>query len=148
MAHISGHGGSIEECSEVTKPIPKETEIFYKLKLVMKLKLGYKSVKRGREKESRDVEQADDKERAALVQSRTKSNSNSAGTCAVNCALFDFFYSLEIARNKVDHPPIKRFVQVTRNPPRAQRLNSSLLGAAEAQGPGISGQSRRTARVP
>ena len=116
MSHISGQGGSIEACSEVTKPIPKETNIFYKSKLVTKL--SYKSVKRGREKESRDVEQADDKERAALVQNRMKSTSKSGETCAVNGALSDFFHGLGIAHNKVDHPLFKRFVQVIRNAPR------------------------------
>ena len=58
------------------------------------MKLSKKTVKRGREKEPRDVEEAGNKERAALVQSRMKSNSNSVETCAVNGVLSDFFIVL------------------------------------------------------
>ena len=102
------------------------------------MNLSNKTVKRGREKEPRDIDQADDKERAALVQSQMKSNSNSVETCEVNWALYDFCYGLGIARNKVDHPLFKRFVQVMRNAPRVRRLHSSLLVAAEVQVHGVS----------
>ena len=67
-----------------------------------------------------------------------KSNSNSVETCAVNGALSDFFNGIGIARNKVYRSLFKRFVQVMRNAPRARRLNSLLLVAAEVQEHGIS----------
>ena len=83
-----------------------------------------KTAKRGREKESRDVEEAGDKERAALVQSRMKSKFKPVDTCEVNGALSDFFDGLGIAHNKVDHPLFKRFVQKLKNAPADYKLPS------------------------